>query len=118
MKTKNLILMACAVFCLTIPAKAQKVKKTTQDTVTFTVSMHCDNCKKKIENTLQFETGVKNLNVNLADKTVTLIYDKRKTTSATLKQSIEKLNYTVEEKPKNTTSQAAKPKSSKTQRTK
>lgn len=98
MKTRNLILTAAAAFCLAAPAKAQEAKKNVSDTVTFIVSMHCENCKKKVENTVQFEKGVKDLNVSLADKTVTIVYDSRKTTSAALKESLEKLNYTVEEK--------------------
>ena len=53
MKTRNLILTAAAAFCLAAPAKAQEAKKSASDTVTFIVSMHCENCKKKVENTMQ-----------------------------------------------------------------
>lgn len=71
-------------------------------TVVFSTGLHCENCKKKIENNIAFEKGVKDLQVDLANKTVTVTYRNDKTTSEKLQQAISKLGYTClikEEKP-------------------
>lgn len=65
--------------------------------VTFSVSMHCGNCVKKITENISFEKGVKDLEVSLADRTVRVKYDASKTDSATLAKAIEKLGYEVRE---------------------
>ncbi len=71
-------------------------------TVVFSTGLHCENCKKKIESNIAFEKGVKDLQVDLANKTVTVTYRTDKTTSEKLQQAISKLGYTClikEEKP-------------------
>lgn len=65
--------------------------------VTFSVSMHCGNCVKKITENISFEKGVKDLEVSLEDRTVRVKYDASKTDSATLAKAIEKLGYEVRE---------------------
>lgn len=72
---------------------AQAQKKAVK-TVTFNVSMHCQNCVKKVKENISFEKGVKALEVNLEKKTVTITYDPAKTNEATLKKAVEKLGYT------------------------
>lgn len=64
--------------------------------VTFDVSLHCQNCKEKIEKYITWEKGVKDLSVDLDQKQVTIKYDPRKTDEATLKAAVEKLGYTCE----------------------
>lgn len=64
-------------------------------TVVYSVGMHCDNCKKKIESNIAFEKGVKDLKVDLASKTVTVTYRTDKTDSEKLLNAIKKLGYTV-----------------------
>lgn len=71
-------------------------------TVVFSTGLHCENCKKKIESNIAFEKGVKDLQVDLANKTVTVTYRNDKTTSEKLQQDISKLGYTClikEQKP-------------------
>ena len=74
----------------------QQSKKKKTQTVTFKVSMRCKNCVKKITDNISFEKGVKDLQVVLEDKTVTITYDPAKTNPETLKKAIEKLGYKVE----------------------
>ena len=64
-------------------------------TVIFEVSMHCENCVKKINENISFEKGVKDLEVSLEGKVVTITYDPAKTDESTLKAAIEKLGYKV-----------------------
>lgn len=100
-----MIIAACAVILAgTMPAGAaapmaekieQNAKKAATKTVTFNVSMHCKNCVKKINENISFEKGVKNLEVSLDQKTVTVTYDPAKTDVTKLKAALEKLGYKV-----------------------
>lgn len=72
--------------------KFKKEKKT----VTYNVSMHCENCVAKITDNVSFVKGVEDLKVSLDEKTVTITYDPAKTDEATLQKAIEKLGYTAE----------------------
>ncbi|MDR2823579.1 MAG: heavy-metal-associated domain-containing protein [Prevotellaceae bacterium] len=75
----------------------QKKAATTLATTTFSVSMHCEACKSKIEKNISWEKGVKDLNVDLDKKIVTVTYDTGTTNKATLQKAIEKLGYTCTE---------------------
>ena len=72
---------------------AQK-KKT--ESVCFNVNMSCDRCKARIEKIIPFEKGVKDLTVNLENKTVKIAYDPKKTDETKLQKAIEKLDYACE----------------------
>jgi copper chaperone CopZ len=99
MKTIKMMFAAAMIVALGIGAHAQDKKETKKETVeiTFSVNMHCDHCKKKIESNLPFEKGVKDLKVNLEDKQVCINYDAKKTDKEKLQKAIEKLGYTATE---------------------
>ena len=63
--------------------------------VTFVTNIHCRNCVHKVEDNLSFEKGVKDLKVNLDDKTVYIKYDGKKTDVEKLSRAINKLGYTA-----------------------
>lgn len=92
MKAKIIALAIAIVASLSITVSAKDSEK---QSVTFLVSMSCENCKKRIENTLSYEKGVKSLEVNLSRKTVTVEYDPKKTTADKLKAAIQDLGYTA-----------------------
>ena len=98
---KKILLMAI-VALITFPvivteAHAQK-KKT--ETVVFDTGITCNNCKKKIEDNLPFEKGVKDLSVDVPSKKVTVVYDPSRTNAEDIRKAIEKLGYkAVLEKP-------------------
>lgn len=73
-------------------AFGQKAKK---DTVTYVVSMTCENCQQRIENNIPFEKGVTGLKVDLQAKTVAIEYRADKTTPQKLKTAIQKLGFTA-----------------------
>ena len=55
-------MMMLVLVAMTLTASAgDKKKAQTVKTVTFNVSMHCENCQKKIEGTIGWEKGVKDL---------------------------------------------------------
>ena len=63
--------------------------------VTFLTDIHCQKCAQKIEDNVAFEKGVKDLKVNVKEKTVYIQYDSTKTDVGTLTKAIEKLGYKV-----------------------
>jgi copper chaperone CopZ len=99
MKTVKMMLVAVMIAALGAGAQAQDKKETKKETVeiTFSVNMHCDHCKKKIESNLPFEKGVTDLKVNLEEKQVCINYDAKKTDKEKLQKAIEKLGYTATE---------------------
>lgn len=76
-------------------AQNKKTVKNDKETVTFDVSMTCENCQKKIEKNIAFEKGVTDLKVDLENKTVKVEYKKGQTTVDQLQKAIEKLGYEV-----------------------
>lgn len=101
MKTK-LITLAAAV-CFTATCLAKDIKTVVLNT---TPQMHCANCENKIKSNIRFEKGIKEIETNLTDKTVTIKYDADKTTVEKIIAGFAKINYVASvarngEKPKN-----------------
>ena len=97
MKTKLMTFLMLMMWAFSFSASAKSVTehKKEKSEVTFLVSMKCEKCQKRIENTLSFEKGVTGLDVNLPKKTVTIEYRDGKTSPEKLKEAIQKLGYTV-----------------------
>jgi copper chaperone CopZ len=85
----RLVLLLALLFGVWAAAEAKTEKKT----VTFSVAMHCENCKKKIERNLAYEKGVLDLEVNLKENTVTVTYDAAKTDAKKIADALKKLGY-------------------------
>lgn len=94
MKTIKLIIATLLILISVATFAKNKIENDT--TICFHVAMDCMSCKQKIEKNIAFEKGVKALEVNFADKTVRVKYNKLKNSSEHLKQAIEKLKYEVE----------------------
>jgi copper chaperone CopZ len=94
-----MMLAAVLITAAGLGTQAQDKKQDKKGTVdiTFSVNLHCDHCKKKIESNIPFEKGVTDLKVNLADKQVYIKYDAQKTDKEKLQKAIEKLGYTATE---------------------
>lgn len=99
MKTFEILtksLLAALVLCIfTVSLTAQNKKKAPLQEVTFIVSLHCENCVKKVQENIPFEKGVKDLKVDLEEKTVWIQYSPDKTDKEKLASAIEKLGYEV-----------------------
>ena len=65
--------------------------------VTFVTTIDCKNCVKKVEANLPYEKGIKDMKVNLDDRTVWIKYDASKTDKEKLAAAIVKLGYEAEE---------------------
>lgn len=93
MKTKlNILLVVLCAGILSVSAQDKKKKK---ETVTYLVSMTCENCQQRIEKNIAFEKGVTDLKVDLPAKTVTIEYRSDKTNPQTLKEAFQKLGFTA-----------------------
>ncbi len=91
--TLTLLLAAGTSFAL--GAQDRKDNKAKTETVVFDVSLHCDDCKARVEKRIPFEKGVKDLTVDLEKKTVTVTFDPRKNTAEGLRKAIQALGYTA-----------------------
>ena len=99
--------LAClmiSLFAFAMSANAQNTKKNVKKDaeVTYSVDIDCANCVKKLENTLPFVKGVKDLKVSLDKKTVWFKYDPAKTNKDVLKTEVEKQGYACKEVDNNT----------------
>jgi copper chaperone CopZ len=95
MKTKFLILSIIAILMASLGLEAQITTKEHNKTVTFDVSMTCENCQKTIQKNIAFEKGIKDMQVDLPSKRVTLKFDTRKTNEQKIVQAFEELGYTA-----------------------
>lgn len=76
---------------LLLPAVTLWAAKAQRDTVVLTCDLHCQGCCDKVMKNIAFEKGVKDLLCDLKTKTVTVVYDKSKTTLENLLQAFEKI---------------------------
>lgn len=81
-----MVCILCAVFCT--PAFAAKADK---QVVTLSCDLHCQGCCDKIMKNIAFEKGVKDIECNLEEKTVTVTYDANKTNVPTLLKAFDKI---------------------------
>lgn len=63
------------------------------DTAVIATSAQCDMCKKKIEDALRFEKGVKLTTLDIKTKNVTVIYNSKKTDADKIRKAISMLGY-------------------------
>ena len=94
---KKLHFILTAVLALTIVGGIHAQNKNNETEVTFSVNMHCEQCKKKIMNSLPFEKGVMDMKVDVAKKEAWIKFDSKQTDKEKLQKAFEKLGYTVTE---------------------
>lgn len=94
MKKLILVLLVMLLGAAAFSALAAK-PKTKTETVTYVVSMHCQNCVDKLTDHLSFIKGVKDCRISLKNKTVTIQYDPAKVQESTFVETIRKMGYTV-----------------------
>lgn len=65
--------------------------------VTTMPQMHCEGCEKKIKGNIRFEKGIKTIETNVEQQTVTITYDADKTTPENIIQGFKKIGYQATE---------------------
>ena len=94
------IIMMCLVALFGIGiANAQQPKADAKSVTTvFVTDIDCQGCAKKVTNTIPYEKGVKDVQVDVAAKTVTVTYDSTKTTEEALVKAFAKIKIKAEPK--------------------
>ena len=72
---------------------AEKISAQQDSTIIIKTSAQCEDCKKRIENALNFEKGVKSGIVDLKTKEATVVFDYNKTSSEKVRIAITKAGY-------------------------
>lgn len=80
---------------LTLDATAQRTPKFTE--TTFASSVKCGMCKKTIESNLGKESGIKEVDVDLKQNTVKVVYRTKKFSKADIQEKISKIGYDADE---------------------
>ncbi len=98
---KIIVLCLVALFGIGM-ANAQQPKKAEKKSVTveFVTNLDCAGCAKKIENTIPYEKGVKEVKIDVDTKVVTVTYDPAKTNNETLVKAFAKVKIEAEPKQK------------------
>lgn len=89
---KKLFTMLMLAATLTISAKDVKTL-----IVTTMPQMHCEGCENKIKGNIRFEKGIKTIETNVEQQTVTITYDADKTTPENIIQGFKKIGYQATE---------------------
>lgn len=64
--------------------------------VTTNPRMHCESCEKKIRKALQFERGMKDMQFDIENNTILLVFDEDKTSLEKLGEKLQKIGYEIE----------------------
>ena len=78
---------------------AGKTSAQQDSTIIIKTSGQCESCKKRIENALNFEKGVKSAAFDVATKDVTVLFDPKKTSSEKIRTAITKVGYDADKMP-------------------
>lgn len=103
MKIISLLLLVSVSFVYTVQAQTEEElstsigKLTKMKAVKIQTTAQCDMCKLRIEEALAFRKGVKNAQLNLEDKVVTVIYNPKKTNPDRIREVIAKVGYQADE---------------------
>ena len=93
-KIFSFIVMLCFVVfaTLTMSTSALYAKQKSEQTVTFFVHLHCDNCVDKVMKNVAFEKGVKDIRCDIDTKKVTVVFNPDKTNITVLQEAFKKIN--------------------------
>ena len=78
-------------------AMAQK-KQVDLKTTVFQTDVDCENCAKKVDNSIPYQKGVKEVKVDVSTQTVTVTYDTSKTNEEALVNAFKKVKVNAEVK--------------------
>lgn len=95
MKKIMMILAALAMVAgVATAAPKQKAEKKIA-TVVFTTNLDCHHCAQKVLNTIPYEKGIKDVQVNVPTKTVTVKFDEAKNSTESLTKAFESIKVKV-----------------------
>ncbi len=83
-----------AVAGVAVAAPKQKAEKKIA-TVVFTTDLDCHHCAQKVLNTIPYEKGIKDVQVDVPTKTVTVKFDEAKNSTESLTKAFESIKVKV-----------------------
>ena len=92
---KIILVLLVALFSIAV-VDAQQPKAKQAVTTTFVTDIDCAGCAKKVDNTIPYEKGVKEVKVDVAAKTVTVTFDPSKTNNEALIKAFAKIKIKAE----------------------
>ena len=101
---KIIIIALAAITCIANTAYSQAadsttVKKEGIQTIQVKTSAVCDMCKETLEKAMAFEKGVKQSNLNVDSKYLSVWFNPKKTTSENIRISLTKIGYDADNYP-------------------
>ncbi len=97
MKTKVIVVIIAIMAVFAQQSVAQDKKTTKYEVIKIKTSSQCGMCKEAIEKAMAFEKGVKNSELNVESKVVTIKYDATKTTPEKIRLAISKVGYDADD---------------------
>ena len=93
-KIITLLVALIAVAGIVVAAPKPKAEKKIA-TVVFTTDLDCHHCAQKVMNTIPYEKGIKDVQVDVPTKTVTVKYDEAKNSVESLTKAFESIKVKV-----------------------
>ena len=93
-KIMMILAMLAVVAGVATAAPKQKVEKKIA-TVVFTTDLDCHHCAQKVMNTIPYEKGIKDVQVDVPTKTVTVKFDEAKNSVESLTKAFESIKVKV-----------------------
>ncbi len=96
-KTISIIALVLALLALVVGSAVAAPKKAEKKiaTVVFTTDLDCHHCAQKVLNTIPYEKGIKDVQVDVPTKTVTVKYDEAKNSVESLTKAFESIKVKV-----------------------
>ena len=89
-----ILAMLAVVAGVATAAPKQKAEKKIA-TVVFTTDLDCHHCAQKVLNTIPYEKGIKDVQVDVPTKTVTVKFDEAKNSTESLTKAFESIKVKV-----------------------
>ncbi|MCH5330347.1 MAG: cation transporter [Alistipes sp.] len=95
---KKILVLCAALLMVTGAAFADEKPRAEKKTVTtvFCTDIDCDHCKAKVMNTIPFEKGIKEVEVDVPTKKITVTYDPSKNSDESLIKAFAKIKVKAE----------------------
>ena len=91
---KIMMILAMLAMVAGIATAAPKAEKKIA-TVVFTTDLDCHHCAQKVLNTIPYEKGIKDVQVDVPTKTVTVKFDESKNSTESLTKAFESIKVKV-----------------------
>ena len=91
---KIMMILAMLAMVASIATAAPKAEKKIA-TVVFTTDLDCHHCAQKVMNTIPYEKGIKDVQVDVPTKTVTVKFDEAKNSVESLTKAFESIKVKV-----------------------